>query len=134
MILFSNLIEAVINCNSLYLAHAFLNRTYNYRFSIPPGIHALDLLYTFYPLTLTLPGYDLSISIPLLYAEGLQRYFISFVKDGNPNIERSGGTVAWPVIGPGKRIVDVTPFGFDVTTDDELPEDRCEFWQSAKYV
>jgi len=91
-------------------------------------------LYTFYPFTLTLPGYDLSIPIPLLYAEGLQSYFISFVKHGNPNIERRNGTVAWPIFGSEKTIVDTTIFGFDVTTDDELPEDRCGFWEPALYV
>jgi hypothetical protein len=94
----------------------------------------MDLLYTFYPITLTLSGYDLSIPIPLLYAKDLQSYFISFVKYGVPNVERGSGTVAWPLFANEKSIIDTTPFGFEVTTDNELPEDRCAFWQPAPYI
>ena len=126
--------DALINCNSLYFAHANLNNTYNYRFSIPPGIHGIDLLYTFCPIILTLRGYDLSIPVPLLYAKGWQSYVISFVKYGNPNVERAGGTVLWSLFGNGKNIVDVTPFGIYQTTDNQLPDDRCAFWQPAPYI
>jgi len=123
----------VIDCNGLYLAHAFPG-AYEYRFSVPPGIHAMDVLFTFYPITLTLPGFDLSIPIPLLYAKGLQSYLISFVKHGDPNVERGSGTIGWPLFGSGKAIIDITLAGFSQTSDDELPNDRCAFWQPAPYI
>jgi cholinesterase len=128
------LIECVIDCNGLYFAQAFTN-TYNYRFSVPPGIHAEDLLYTFYPLTLTLlNGTDVEVPVPLLYAKALQSYFISFVKNGDPNVERGPATVQWPLFGSGKNIVDLSLTGFTVTVDDDLPTERCGFWQSAPYI
>ena len=117
----------------MYLARAFNSQSYNYRFSIPPGIHALDLSYTFYPLTITLGGLDIGIDVPLLYAKALQSYFVSFVKHGDPNVERGPGTIAWDRFGAEKSIVDVTLLGFSKVVDDELPEDRCAFWQSAPY-
>ena len=127
-------IECVIDCNGLYLANAFPG-AYGYRFSVPPAIHAIDLLYTFYPMTLTLfNGTDVTIPVPIAYAKGLQSYFISFAKHGDPNVERGPGTVQWPLFGSGRNIVDLDLTGFSVTTDDELPSDRCGFWQSAPYV
>ena len=127
------MVEVILNCNCLYLARAFNNNSYNYRFSIPPGIHALDLAFTFYPLTLTLAGIELTVPVPLLYANGLQSYFISFIKHGDPNVERGAGTIEWSTFGNGKGIVDLTPAGFAQTTDNELPDDRCGFWQNAPY-
>jgi Carboxylesterase family len=99
-----------------------------------PGIHGEDLLYTFDPLSFTLPGFDLNVTVPVPYAKGLQSYFISFAKNGDPNSERTAGTVEWPLFGENKNIVDLSLTGFQVTTDSELPDDRCAFWQSAPYI
>ena len=127
-------LEGLIICNCLYLSHAFANQTFNYRFSIPPGIHALDLLYTFYPTTVTVRGEQLSLPVPLLHAQGLQSYFTSFVKHGDPNIERRPVTVEWPLFGDTNMIVDVGPSGFSVVGDREISVERCKFWQSAPYI
>lgn len=71
----------------------------------------------------------------MLYAQGLQSYLVSFVKHGDPNVERRLGTVEWPLFGNKDTIVDVTPSGFSVLqTDDEISEERCKFWQSAPYI
>jgi hypothetical protein len=96
-------------------------------------MHALDLIYTFYPLTVTLRKVDISVDVPLLYAKALQSYFISFVKHGDPNVERQAGTIEWGLFGNGKSIVDLTLPGFSATSDGQHPEDRCGFWQTAPY-
>lgn len=77
---------------------------------------------------------DLNIDVPLPYAKGLQSYFISFAKHGDPNVERQSPTVEFPVFGTNKNIVDLTLLGFSKTTDSELPSDRCAFWQPAPYM
>lgn len=127
-------LEGLIICNCLYLSHAFANQTFNYRFSVPPGIHALDLLYTFHPTTVTVRGEQLTLPVPLSHAQGLQSYFLSFVRHGDPNIERRPGTVEWPLFGDANRVVDVTPLGFSVVGDQEISMERCKFWQSAPYI
>ena len=128
----SHAIETVIDCNCLYLARAYSNNTYNYRFSVTPGIHAEDLLYTFYPTTLT--GYNLPLSVPDVDAKAFQSYFTSFAIHGDPNTARMSGSVPFPLFGSSENIVDVSLAGFAETTDDELPEDRCAFWQPAPYM
>ena len=44
------------------------------------------------------------------------------------------GSVPFPLFGNAENIVDVSLGGFSQTTDDELPEDRCAFWQPAPYI
>ena len=131
--LISYSLDSIVNCNCLYLARAFKNNTHNYRFSIPPGIHAMDLIFTFYPMTITLPTNLFVLPIPLLYARALQSCFISFVKHGDPNVERRRGTIEWHLFGKEKRIVDVTLLGFWGVKDNQLSEDYCRFWQTATY-
>ena len=82
---------------------------------------------------MTLAGHDLKVPVPLLYAKGLQSYFVSFVKHGNPNVERGPGTIEWDRFGEGKSIVDTTVGGFRKVVDNELSDERCGFWQSAPY-
>ena len=72
--------------------------------------------------------------MPLPHAQGLQSYFISFVKHGDPNIERRAGTVEWPLFGNEDTIVDITPLGFSVERDAQISQERCKFWQSAPYI
>jgi carboxylesterase type B len=43
--------DYAIQCNTDYLNHAFGNRTYAYRFDVPPALHGQDLAYTFYNAT-----------------------------------------------------------------------------------
>lgn len=128
------MVEALVICNFVYLSRAFSNNTFNYRFSVPPGIHGLDLLHTFYPTTITIHGEQLTLRVPMLHAQGLQSHFVSFVKHGDPNVERRHGTVEWPLFADNNTIVNVNPLGFSVVTDDEISEERCEFWQRAPYI
>jgi len=101
---------------------------------VPPGIHALDLLYTFYPFTLTIYGKELDIPIPIHHAKALQSYFVSFVKYGDPNVERGPETIAWDRFGEKKNIVDTTLHGFRRALDNEVSDLRCGFWQRAPYT
>jgi hypothetical protein len=82
---------------------------------------------------LTLAGKDLNVPVPLLHPKGLQSYFVSFVKHGDPNVERGPGTIAWDRFGEVKSIVDITHNGFRKVVDEELPDERCGFWQNAPY-
>ncbi|KAI4255291.1 MAG: hypothetical protein L6R42_006809, partial [Xanthoria sp. 1 TBL-2021] len=41
--------DVVITCNTYLLARAYQNKTYNYLFDAPPGLHGDDLHYTFGP-------------------------------------------------------------------------------------
>ena len=93
----------------------------------------MDLIFTFYPMTINLPTNLFVLSIPLLYARALQSYFISFVKHGDPNVERRRGSIQWHLFGEEKRIVDTTLLGFWGVKDYQLPEHECGFWQSATY-
>jgi hypothetical protein len=70
----------------------------------------------------------------LPHAQGLQSYFVSFAKHGNPNVERRAGTVEWPLFGNKNTVVDITPLGFSVESDAQISEERCKFWQSAPYI
>jgi len=85
-------------------------------------------------VAITLPSETFIVPIALLYARALQSDFISFVKRGDPNVEKQRGTIGWPKFGKDKRIVDATLMGLWEMMDHQLPEDKCRFWQSAPYV
>ncbi|KAF2194226.1 alpha/beta-hydrolase [Zopfia rhizophila CBS 207.26] len=40
--------DAIILCNKYYLHNAYQDKTYSYKFSVPPGLHGVDISYTFY--------------------------------------------------------------------------------------
>jgi hypothetical protein len=68
------------------------------------------------------------------YARAWQSYLISFIKHGDPNIERRPGTIEWDIAGKDIRIVDLRWEGFQRDVDDQVDEERCAFWQRAEYA
>ena len=70
----------------------------------------------------------------LPYAQAWQSYLISFIKYGDPNVLRRPETIEWGVTGEEMRIVDLRWEGFQWSVDDQVDEERCEFWQRGEYA
>jgi len=94
----------------------------------------MDLIFTFYPVAITLPTNPFVLPIPLLIVcTSVTELLYQFVKHGDPNFERRRGTIEWHLFGEEKRIVDTTLLGFWRVNDHQLPEDEGRFWQSPIY-
>ena len=115
--------EFSFTCNTNYLARAYDNATWNYRFDIPPAVHAADIPYTFYS------GLKNSITNPMI-AEIMQRYFVSFVATGVPD---SGNLFSWSQYGANATIAAFEVGGVMQTLDDAANQ-RCTYWQKATYL
>lgn len=126
------MIEWIFNCNTRYITQAYGNITYNYRYSLRPSIHAADLFLTFMDLRFEWKGKRQWLQFP--YARAWQSYLISFIKHGDPNVERRPGTIKWDIAGQDIRIVDLRWEGFQKDVDDQVDEERCAFWQRAEYA
>lgn len=83
----STMADILIDCNVYYIEHALLNSTYSYLFSVPSGLHAVDLHYTFY-------GSPTTGSYNATVARALQLYISSFAATGVPH---DSGTAAFPL-------------------------------------
>lgn len=114
--------EQAFTCNTRYLATAFGNETFNYRFQVPPGAHAQDVPWTFYNGNTT--------NLNPTMTKMMQVYFTNFAKHGNPNMEHV--LREWPVYGDDAQM---QTFGLDFiqTTVDDTANKRCEYWQKAEY-
>jgi len=127
--------DAVINCNVQYLSWAMNNLTYNYEWGAFPGFHGLDLCYTFHPFNIPVDGQNVCLLYGSERPTQFQKYLVSFVKYGSPNYPQTPPIVPFPIFGKAKDIVEITWIeDFYVTQDNKLPEDRCNFWQSAPYI
>ncbi|KAL8938356.1 MAG: hypothetical protein Q9216_003936, partial [Gyalolechia sp. 2 TL-2023] len=114
--------EYLIKCNTVSVAEAYRNQTYNYIFGVPPAIHAQDLAYTYSPNAGT-PGFFPTV------AANLQTYLVNFVLRGNPN---GNGLPGWPVYGPIASAINFTEYGI-LETQSESANSRCAFWNRADY-
>ncbi|MCJ1344838.1 hypothetical protein MMC31_003041 [Peltigera leucophlebia] len=122
------LLSDEFTCNTDYLNRAYGGKTYAYRFSVPPAIHAQDVAYTFYngpntpdPLGLGIPDQPI--------AEALQKYIVSFTATGVP----SGQNLpVFPQWGKDKNLLDLNVTGISVVKDDTV-NSRCDWWQKALY-
>ena len=124
--------EWIFNCNTRYITEAYANKTYNYRYSLRPSIHAADLFLTFMEMRFDWRGVRQSLEFP--YARMWQSYLVSFIKHGDPNLERKRGTIEWGVAGNDMSIVDLRWEGFQWEFDDQVDAERCAFWQRAEYA
>lgn len=113
--------EVTFVCNTRYLSTAFNNATFNYRFQVPPSIHAQDVPWTFYRGNTT----DLSPAL----AETMQLYFTQFAEAGHPN---HASLPQWPRYGDNGKIV---TFGLNgvKTAIDDAKNKRCAYWQTGAY-
>lgn len=116
--------DALIDCNTFYLDKAFRpnNASYAYVFSVPPGLHASDLPYTF--LDPDEPESALNSTLARL----MQGYFANFATTGSPNSPRL------PPFPTGENLIaqnlNNTNFG---PIKDKVSVGRCNWWQSGKF-
>ncbi|EKD18586.1 uncharacterized protein L3040_005955 [Drepanopeziza brunnea f. sp. 'multigermtubi'] len=141
--------EALFSCNAQYLSKAFSSlqkpggeapgpgpgeggRVWSYLFSVPPALHGDDVMYTFYE------GPAAAVKNDTL-AVMMQRYFMNFVAGGDPNGE---GLPAFGTYSSEGTAVEaggvgmLMEFGLNRTEMrvDNLPAERCGWWQQALYV
>lgn len=69
--------DCLIHLSNNALSKALENKTYAYRFSIPPSVHGQDVAYTFYNHG--------DREVDPRAAETIQGYIANFVRSGNPN-------------------------------------------------
>lgn len=115
--------ELIFTCNTNYLARAYGNNTYNYQFSVPPGLHGFDVPYTFYNGVSADPTFNATVAM------ALQEYLTSFAKTGVP----SGAEFPeFPVYGASSTELNLNVSGIKAMLD---PTDnpRCLYWQKALY-
>lgn len=114
--------DAFFICNFFFLAKAYQNTSYAYKFSVPPALHGDDIAYTFYngPSSLV-PASKTAMK--------MQQYIINFALSGSPN-------------GPG--LPKIGKFGekgrtliFNATdvyeTLDKSMQERCSWWEKGLY-
>ncbi|KAL9634627.1 MAG: hypothetical protein Q9204_002921, partial [Flavoplaca sp. TL-2023a] len=128
-------------CNVRYLTDAYQTQTWNLKYSVLPGLHATDLLPSFYNLNLDLDGFGRSVPFPLVpgfggFSQAYQSYLVSHARTGDPNTYRKGlglsPTVAWPKPeGSGDKVRGVLQagnLGFSVISDGQVRRETCDFW------
>ncbi|KAL8945465.1 MAG: hypothetical protein Q9183_008082 [Haloplaca sp. 2 TL-2023] len=125
-------------CNIRSLASAYPDKNYLLRYSVPPALHATDILPTFYNLNLNLSALP---SLPLIpgfggFATSYQSYLTSHARTGDPNTFKRTlnvpPAIRWPKPGDSgdafTGVLDATAVGFRVVTDEQTRRSRCEFW------
>ncbi|PHH60241.1 hypothetical protein CDD81_1941 [Ophiocordyceps australis] len=116
--------EVFFTCNTRFMATAYGNQTYNYRFQVPDGSHGQDLRYTFYS--------GLGNTAQAELAKKMQLYLTSFAQFASPN--HASWLPEWPVYGEEAAIVTFGG-GQDVGIDvDDAKNKRCAYWQSRKWI
>ena len=68
------------------------------------------------------------------YAQAWHSYLVSFIKHGDPNVQRGLETVPWEHSGDEMRILDLKWDGLTWDIDDQVDAERCSFWQRAEYA
>ncbi|KAL8679434.1 MAG: hypothetical protein Q9186_004264 [Xanthomendoza sp. 1 TL-2023] len=111
--------DVVFTCNTYLLGLAFQNKTFNYVFDVPPGLHGDDLHYTFGPDSSTR-----SERVRL----AMQDYIISFATKGDPN---SITQPPFPMYGFENQALDLSPSSI-IPKPDAAASDRCLMLQ--RYV
>lgn len=132
-------------CNARAVAAAYAGKAWAYQFSVPPGMHGIDLVFTFWRTDLNI--YDIfqfDLDITFLteknLATGWQSYLTSFVRSGSPNTyKQSGalpGTITWnqATVGNSVSVLDVNLLGYSNTLDGDAVKDRCDFFNSGVWT
>ena len=130
--------ESIFTCNTNYLARAYKNNTYNYEFGIPPAVHGVDILSTFYQGQ----GTNLSQAVYAPVANAMQTYITNFAMSGSPNMPSlnsvnmtlpffpmQGMNATEMYLGYKINNMTITP---DIRTQrDPTANIRCSFWQKG---
>ena len=116
--------ESSFACNTNYLARAYGNRTHNYLFSVPPGLHGQDVPYTFFNGA---PGQASASVLSPSTATALQEYITSFTVTGTPGVP---GLPHFPIYGMDAEVQDLSATGIREIRDPAANE-RCLWWQKG---
>ncbi|KAI9824842.1 MAG: hypothetical protein M1819_000794 [Sarea resinae] len=117
--------ESDFSCATNAFARAFDNETYNYMFSVSPGIHGIDLLWTFYDG----PGLTSLIVKNGTVATDLQSYITAFASNGNPNSDLAPQFNAY---GSDSMLQNLNVTGIGPLAD-PTANNRCQWWQQGLY-
>lgn len=117
--------EFSVICNTRYLSNAFGNRTWDYRFQVPPAFHGLDVFYALYNGGGSVDG----VKMDEWLAGDMQRYLTNFAQFGSPNAD---GLLKWREHGGNKSMA---TFGIEGLGAEEYEANnkRCAYWQTGKY-
>jgi hypothetical protein len=125
----------IFTCNNRWLTEAYEGKIYSAQYSKSPGLHATDLITTFYNsggmLGLVLGLLDSSFAS---FAAKYQSYFASYAQTGDVNKFRADGTIEWPfaVIGPSiGKTLNMTDFGFELIEDSKTRAQDCDMWRDV---
>ena len=130
--LVSTIGEGVFQCNAVYMdtAYGAMNQAYGYYFSVPPGIHGEDIVYTFY----NNDGVDIGdLLLNTTVAVALQDWITTFAQSGAPSAPEVTGIPNFQLYGPDSQVEDL---GLSSITEimDPQQTNRCQWWQKALYL
>lgn len=120
--------ELAFTCNTVCLARAVDNRSFNYLFDVPPALHGSDLAYTFGSAQ-SAAGVVQSVRV------ALQQFVASFTLYGDPNGRgrpNNGGT-RFQRYGSEAQVDRLQPATFEMVPDPAANE-RCQYLQQALYA
>ena len=136
--------ESSFYCNVRYLSDAYAGKNYNLQYSVTPGLHATDLLPTFYDLNLDLDIFGKDVPFPLIpgfgsFAQAYQSYLVSHAQTGDPNTYKKTlnipPAISWPKPGTGgdafTGVLNAGNLGFSLITDGKTATSRCQFWREV---
>ena len=131
-------------CNVRFLMDAYEGKSWNLKYSVTPGLHATDLLPTFYNLNLNLDIFGSSVSFPLIpifggFSQAYQSYLVSHARSGDPNTYRKKvnlpPTIAWPKAGSSgdnvEGVLEAGNLGFGIISDGQVRRETCDFWRGV---
>jgi carboxylesterase type B len=119
--------DFTITCNSHFLAST-LHPSYAYLFSVSPGIHGVDIAYTFFNGDTSTP--DIVSVVNATVATAFQQYLTSFAEHGKP---RAAGFQNFVKYGKNGAVTNINDAGLGVHITDPAARPQCVFWQAAPY-
>jgi carboxylesterase type B len=120
--------ECRFTCNTRFLDAAFNNQTFAYLFSVPPGLHEVDVPYTFFNGDITTVDDEFPVNATI--ARIVQGYITSFAMTGSPN---RNGIPYFPIYGSNSSMQNIGFEGLGLQVSDEAANARCAWWQNAFY-
>ena len=115
--------EYLIACNTVNMAEAYGNQTYNSIFDVRPAVHAQDLGYTFYNGE---SGYaDESTAITW------RSHIVQFALKGKPDVP---GSDPFPVYTARSQVLKFLSGGRVQQIRDPAANARCEWWLKGFYA
>lgn len=137
--------DSTFHCNTRYLSDAYDGINYNLQYSVTPGVHATDLLPTFYDLDIDSTTFGDDTPYPLIpgfgsFAQAYQSYLVSHARSGDPNtyadLLNVPPAINWPKAGSSSAneltdVLNAGDLGFSLISDNETTEVVCGFWREV---